>query len=197
MEQRSDEWFKARLGRPTGSSYSKLITSQGKPSTSAQAYINQLIAERLTGTRHEIKTTDAMQRGIEMEADAVAWYEFEREVDVVDAPFVLHADLDTGASPDGFVGDDGLLEIKCPSDHTHVKYLRAGKLPAEYKPQVMGQLWVTGRSWCDFLSYHPTMPKLLIRVERDHEYIGLLEAEVRKAVETIANEVKKLKELEK
>lgn len=192
--QRTDEWYKARLGRPTASSYSKLIGAQGKPSTQAQGYINQLIAEAMTGERQESHTTPAMQRGIELEGNAIAFYELERDVEVVESGFVVHKDLNTGCSPDGLVGNEGLLEIKCPSPHTHVKYLRAGKLPSEYKPQVMGQMWVMERDWCDFLSYHPDMPCLLIRVERDEEYINLLAEQVRIACETIEKEVKTLKE---
>ena len=101
-----------------------------------------------------------------------------------------------GVSPDGLVGADGGLEIKCPAPSTHVKYLRDGKLPVAYKQQVMGCLWITGRSWWDFVSYHESMPALLIRVERDEDYIKALETEVLKAVDTIQTEVKRLKEMQ-
>lgn len=193
IEQRSEEWFNQRLGIPTASNYSQLITSKGEPSRQARTYIDKLIAQRLTGKRESSFTTEHIERGIEMEPRAVAWYEFERDVEVVETGFHRHPELDTGCSPDGLVGEDGLLEIKCPAPHTHVKYLRAEKVPTEYYPQVQGQIWVMGREWCDFLSFHPEMPKLLIRVERDEQFIAALEEQVTKACEIIDKETNQLK----
>jgi len=86
----------------------------------------------------------------------------------------LHDNVEAGASPDGLIGEDGLLEIKCPLAHTHVGYLREGVLPPKYIPQVQGQLWVTGRQWCDFVSYHPELKIMIVRVERDDSYIFTL-----------------------
>lgn len=194
MEQRTDEWFKARLGIPTGSSFSKLITSQGKPSSQAATYINTLIAERVTGERPETHTSEAMQRGTDMEPDAIAWYELITDNEVTETGFHRHPVVACGASPDGLVGDKGLIEIKCPLPHNHVKYVRANKLPSEYVPQVQGQLWVLDRAWCDFVSYHPQLPPMLIRVTRDEEFIEALAEQVRKASEIIEEEAKKLKE---
>lgn len=194
MEQRTDEWYEARLGIPTASSFNKLISSTGKPSTQAQGYINQLIAEAVTGKRPESFTSEAIERGIELESQALAWYEFAQDVTVEETGFHRHKSIACGCSPDGLVGDTGLIEIKCPLPHNHVAYLRAEKVPAQYMPQVQGQLWVMEREWCDFLSFHPDLPAMLIRVERDEKFIELLAAEVTKASETIEKEVAKLKE---
>lgn len=194
MEQRSDEWYEARLGIPTASSFNKLITSTGKPSSQAQGYINQLIAEAVTGKRPEGHTSEAMQRGIEMEADALQWYELLTDNRVENTGFWRHPDVACGASPDGLVGLEGLIEIKCPLPHNHVKYVRANKVPSEYVPQVQGQLWVLDRKWCDFLSYNEDLPPMLIRVTRDEEFIKALAEQVRNASQIIEEEAKKLKE---
>ena len=120
-----------------------------------------------------------MDRGSEMEAEAVNFYEFQRDIETVKIGFVTNDDVSIGASPDRFVGDDGLLEIKCPSPGIHVGYLmQSGGAYEKYRVQVQGQLWVTGRQWSDTLSYHPEMPMALYRVERDDAYIELLAAEV-------------------
>jgi len=113
---------------------------------------------------------------------------------VTEVGFCMHDILRCGVSPDGLIGDDGGIEIKCPKPSTHVKYLRNGKLPSEYKAQVMGCLWITGREWWDFMSYHPQMPNLLIRVHRDEEYINQLERLVTHACQIIEKEVADIKE---
>lgn len=195
-EQGTEGWLRDRLGCPSGSSFAKLITATGKPSTSAEGYINQLIAERLMNNMaSEIKVTEWMQRGTELEPEARSFYEFASGNDVDEIGFCKHDVLECGVSPDGLIGDNGLLEIKCPAPSTHVGYLRGNKLPSTYKQQVMGQLWITEREWCDFVSYHPDMPALIVRVERDEEYISLLAAEVEKACEAIQTQYEKLKEL--
>ena len=195
FEQGTPEWLNSRLGKPTGSGFDKLITSTGKPSTQAEGYINQLIAELLTGETTYVKKTEWMERGNELEPRARDYYELATGNTVVETGLCLHDKLEAGVSPDGIVGDHGLIEIKCPSPSVHVAYLRAGVLPTKYKQQVQGQMWITERDWCDFLSYHPSMPALLVRVERDDDYIELLQAEVEKACETIQTQYQKLKEL--
>ena len=195
-EQGSEAWLMSRLGCPSGSQFDKLITSTGKPSTSADTYINQLIAEIMTNKPTEVKVNEWMQRGTELEPKAREYYELASGNDVTEVGFCMHDTAQCGVSPDGLVGADGGLEIKCPAPSTHVKYLRDGKLPVAYKQQVMGCLWITGRSWWDFVSYHESMPALLIRVERDEDYIKALETEVLKAVDTIQTEVKRLKEMQ-
>ena len=189
-KQRSPEWFQARLGIPTASNFDRLITSTGKPSASADNYINLLVAERVTGAAVEVKVTDAMQRGIDLEPEARSFFEFVTGLAVKDAPLCLHDILDAGASPDGFIGDDVLLEIKCPSAHTHVEYLRDGCLPSKYIAQVQGQLWITGKDKAHFLSYHPDFKPLMVVVPRDEMFIAKLEAEVVKATNKINGLVK-------
>lgn len=190
-EQGSDEWIYARLGIPSASMYGKIITTQGKWSTQADTYINQLVAEKLTREQTPFYQNEHMARGTELEPDARKMYEFIKDVEVKEVGFCLHDTLEAGASPDGLIGEDGGLEIKCPAPATHVEYLRGGKLPSKYKQQVMGCLWITGREWWDFMSYHPSMKPLIVRVERDEDYIAELEACVSKAVELIEENVEK------
>lgn len=190
FEQRSPEWFQARLGIPTASNFDRLITSTGKPSASADGYINQLVAERVTGAAVEVKVTDAMQRGTDLEPEARSLFEFVTDLLVTEAPLCMHDILDVGASPDAFVGNDSLLEIKCPSGHTHVEYLRDGCLPSKYIAQVQGQLWITNRESCHFFSYHPDFKPLMVVVNRDEVFIAKLEIEVTKATSKISELVK-------
>lgn len=195
-EQGTEGWLRDRLGCPSGSNFSKLITATGKPSTSAEGYINQMIAERMMNAMaYEVTVTEWMKRGTELEPVARAYYELATDNEVVQIGFCKHDTMECGVSPDGLVGDAGLIEIKCPAPSTHVSYLRSGGLPSTYKQQVMGQLWVTEREWCDFLSFHPEMPAMMARVYRDEDYISLLAAEVEKACNKIETEYQKLKEL--
>ena len=191
-EQRSDGWLAARLGVPTASGFSKLITSTGKKAASFDRYVNELIAERLTGQTTFVPTTDAMQRGTDLEPLARAFYEMVYDLKVFEVGLCLHDDIDAGASPDGLVGDDGLLEIKCPLASTMIGYLRDNKLPTQYVQQVQGQLWITGRDWCDFLAWHPNTQALLVRVERDEKYIAELASIVCEAIDVINENVNKL-----
>ena len=195
MEQGTEEWFKARLGIPTASQYSKLIGSQGKASTQAQGYINELIAQRLTGELPEQITNKWIERGNELEPFAREWFELETDLEVQEHGLILHPEHKTGCSPDGLIGSESGLEIKCLAPNNHVSCIRAGKLPAAYKQQVMGSMWVTGRSSWWFVSYHPDLPKLCIEVKRDDEYIALLAAEVIKATEIIETEISKLEKM--
>jgi len=190
VEQRSDEWQKLRCGVATASCFDRIITpATGKPSASAVAYRRELLAEWLTGQPVSIKESGWMQRGTEMEPEARAFYEFEADAEVTEAGFVF---LDErrliGCSPDGLVGDDGLVEIKCPAPHTHVGYLIDAKLPTAYIPQVQGALWVTGRRWCDFISYHPEMEPLIVRVKRDEGYIAKMAMLIEAFVATMLEE---------
>jgi len=190
-EQGSPEWLAARLGIPSASMFAKIVTTKGAWSTSADTYINQLVAERLTGEREEVFQSHHMIRGTELEPDARDLYSLMTDSEVTEVGFCLHDTLAAGCSPDGLIGEDGGLEIKCPAPSTHVEYLRGGVLPSKYKQQVMGCLWITGREWWDFVSYHPTMKPLIVRVERDEEYIAALENCVTKAVHLIEQNVEK------
>lgn len=183
--QGTPEWLQSRLGCPSGSGFSNLITATGKPSASADGYINQLIAELITGETTYVKTTEWMQRGTELEPMARDYYTLATGNEVEEVGFCKHDRLETGVSPDGLIGSNGGLEIKCPAPATHVAYLRTGGLPTKYKQQVQGCMWITDREWWDFVSYNETMPALIVRVERDQDYIDALASEVEKACEVI------------
>jgi len=187
-EQGSPEWLASRLGRPSASMFSNLITTSGKPSSSAKKYIAEMVAERLTGRSKPFYTNDHMERGNFLEPEAREAYEFITDLEVVETGFILHDSEEFGCSPDGLVANDGGLEIKCPSDGVHAGYLIDGKVPTKYYQQVQGCMWVTGRDWWDFMSYHPEMPHLLVRMERNEEFIEAMATEVNKAVEIIVKE---------
>lgn len=185
-EQGTEEWFAARLGIPTASAFKNIYTSGGKASTSASVYAHKLIAERLMGYHPESYTNEAMERGIELEGEARGLYQFAQDEECRQVGFVTLDDGSTGCSPDGLI-DSGGLEIKCPSPHVHVKYLLAGKCPAEYVPQVQGSIWICEADWWDFMSYHPDMQPLIVRVYRDDEYIAGLAAEIAKFNDKLAS----------
>lgn len=195
FEQGTEGWLKDRLGCPSGSNMDKLITATGKPSSQAEGYINQLIAELMTGETTYVKVNEWMERGTQLEPKARAYYEFASDNEVTEIGFCKHPRLEAGVSPDGLIGKNGGLEIKCPAPATHVAYMRSGELPVKYKQQVMACLWITEREWWDFVSFHPDMPSLVTRIHRDEDYIKLLADEVEKACETIAREYQKLKGL--
>ena len=178
FEQGSPEWFQIRLGKVTASRFSDVL-AKGSGAT-RKSYMYQIIAERLSVEVQESFTNAAMQRGIELEPEAREHYENKNLQAVEQVGFVVHDDW-TGVSPDGFVGDDGLIEIKCPNSTTHIGYIIRNVFPSTYKAQVQGQLWVTGRQWCDFVSYDPRIPQnpmFTVRVERDEEYIKELQTAI-------------------
>jgi hypothetical protein len=195
FEQGTPEWLNSRLGCPSGSGFDKLITATGKPSTQAEGYVNQLIAELLTGETTYVKKTEWMERGNELEPRARDYYELATGNTVVETGFCKHDKLECGVSPDGRIGSDGLLEIKCGAPQTHVAYLRSGTVPTKYRQQTQGQMWIMEAEWLDFVAYHPSMPVLIVRSYRDEKYIDLLATEVEKACETIETQYQKLKEL--
>jgi putative phage-type endonuclease len=182
VEQRTTEWFAARLGVPSASNFERVITPGGKRSTQVEAYMNRLVADILTGVSEQHQPSEAMMRGTELEPEARAYYELIAGP-VEEIGFCIHDD-GFGCSPDGVVGD-GLLEIKCPLAHTHVEYLRAGHLPSTYIPQVQGQMLVMDKQWCDFLSYHPSMKPLLVRVNRDDKYCAMLHEALKELVRDV------------
>jgi len=182
IEQRTTEWFEQRCGHLTASRIADMMARTQKGWGASRAnYAAQLIAERLTGVAESGFTSAAMQHGIDTEAAARAAYGFMQDVEVIEAPFVLHPRLAwSGASPDGFVGDDGLVEIKCPNTATHITTLRGGEIPDKYIKQMQWQMACTGRNWCDFVSFDPRMPvemQLHIqRVNRDNDLIAEIES---------------------
>ena len=155
MQQREDAWYAARLGRVTASKISDLMAkTKSGPSASRRNYMMQLLCERLTGKREEGFTSAAMQRGTDLEAIARSAYEVDQGVMVQEVGFIPCPGIPmAGASPDGLVGDDGLVEIKCPNTATHVEFLRTGEIDRGYKLQMIWQLKCTGRAWCDYVSY--------------------------------------------
>lgn len=192
IEQGSPEWFEARIGIPTASCFDKILSPTGKPSTQAGAYMNKLLAEWLTGKPTNSDSNEWMLRGSELEADARKLYEFSTDVEVGQVGIVYKDESRlVSCSPDGLTPDGG-LEIKAPAPHTHVEYLLAGKIPTKYIPQVQGSMYITGRPHWDFMSYHPEMTPLIIRVERDEAYIKLLDSSLTGFIEKMLVKREKL-----
>lgn len=178
-KQGSRDWLDARAGIPTSSQFHKILTPTGKPSAQATDYMHELIAERIMKRPLEQYVSWAMERGGQLESEAVASYEFDRDIDTQPVGLITDDRNRWGASPDRLVGEDGLLEVKCPTAGVHVGYLLMRPVDKRYYPQLQGQLWITEREWVDILSYHPEMPRALVRVERDEKYLQLLAGAVR------------------
>jgi putative phage-type endonuclease len=200
MEQRSIEWFAARLGKVTASKVADVIakTKTGY-STSRDNYMAQLVCERMTGTMGESFSNTAMQWGTDQEPLARAAYEAIADVLVDEIGFVAHPTIDAaGASPDGLVGDNGLIEIKCPNTATHIETVLSGKVPSKYIPQMQWQMACTQRKWCDFVSFDPRMPEglqlFIQRVDFDVEYVKMLEAEITGFLAELETKIEKLNE---
>jgi hypothetical protein len=169
-DQYSPEWWDARCGIPTASCADKIITSvKGDLSSSAPKYACELIAQKYDAGYGVVEphVTSAMRNGRIMEPESRRFYELERDCDVTPVGFCVTDDGRFGASPDALCGDDGSLELKNPTARVQVEYLVNGKLPDDYKPQLHFQLLVTQRKWVDFMSYHPGLPPLLLRVYPD------------------------------
>lgn len=204
--QGSEEWKLMRLGKVTASRVSDVVArTKSGWSASRANYAAELIAERLTGVPSEGFMNAAMQWGNDQEHNARMAYEFMHDVAVTQVPFVDHPTIpESGASPDGLVGDDGLIEIKCPNTSTHIDTLTGQEVPAKYVTQMMWQMACTGRAWCDFVSYDPRLPEsmqlFVKRIKRDDAAIVQLEATVSEFInkEVIAkvNSLRKLYEME-
>lgn len=177
VEQGTDEWHNLRKGIATASNFSKIITSAGKESLTLDKYVFELATDSLL-TKIEVGYSNAnMQRGNELEPLARQAYQEETFNIVEQCGFITSDCGNFGYSPDGLVGDDGLIEIKCPLAKTHFGYILDNKCPSDYYAQVQGGLFITGRKWCDFISYHPDFKQSLfiLRVERDEEFIAKLD----------------------
>ena len=184
LEQGSEAWKQRRAGKATASRIADICrkTKSGY-STSRKNYEAQLICERLTGTVAESFTNAAMQWGTEKEPEAIAAYELSRDVDTAKIDFVDHPSIAmAGASPDRLVGDDGLVEAKCPNTATHLETLLSGDVDEDYITQMQWQMACTGRQWTDFISFDPRLPahlQLFVkRIPRDQRRIIELETEV-------------------
>jgi len=178
VAQYSEEHDRLRLGIPTSSNFHKIITPQGKPSKQWREYACVLIAERLLHRKLEFFNSPAMERGLIVEAEAADWYEFDQDVTVQRAGFITDDRQSIGCSPDRVVGDEGLLEIKAPLPHTQVEYWLSGELGERFRPQLQGQLYVSQRCWVDILCWHDVLPKLVMRVEPDDNFIAALDREL-------------------
>lgn len=189
--QGTPEWHALRVGKVTASRVADVIakTKAGWGASRAN-YMAELIAERLTGEAAEKFTNAAMVWGTEKEPDARSAYEFFRDASVTEIAFVPHPSIAmTGASPDGLVGSDGLVEIKCPNTATHLDTLLSQSIPAKYVTQMLWQMEVSGRAWCDFVSYDPRLPETMSlfvkRVERDDKRISELRSSVVEFLEEV------------
>ncbi len=185
LEQRSPEWMTMRNGCVTGSRVADVCAKlkKGGPAACRQNYLIEVAVSRLTGLAPDRFVTPAMQWGIDNEQFARAAYEMQADCMVESIGFAIHPRLDFfGASPDGLIGKDGVLELKCPTSDTHLGYILGGVLPLYYMPQMLAEMACTERQWCDFVSFDPRMPKNLQlfvrRFQRDDELITALEVEV-------------------
>jgi putative phage-type endonuclease len=200
MEQRTDEWFTARLGKVTASRVADVVAkTKTRYSASRENYMADLIVERLTGQKASSFSNAAMEWGTEQEPNARAAYsartgELVEEVGFIDHPAIPMS----GASPDGLVGE-GCVEYKAPNTATHLEYLLAGKPPERYVTQMQWQMACAGRPWCDFVSYDPRLPErlqlLVVRVLRDDDYIKMLEQEVNTFLQELDDKLNKLEKV--
>ena len=193
VEQNSPEWYQLKCGTPSSSNFDKIITTKGEPSKQRDKYLYQLAGERLTGTKEETFKNEAMEIGIERENEAANIYELIKGVEL-EKVGVCYKDEDKRflASPDRLT-EDGLIEIKCPLIHTHVEYLLNNKLPTKYFQQVQGQLFITEKKWCDFVSYYPGLKPLLVRVEPDLAFHAKLEKELNTFCDELDRIVERIK----
>lgn len=193
MEQHSTEWFAARCGKLTASRFADVmnVLKDGTPGANRRALVTLLAVERLTGSTVETFQNDAMRRGTELEPAARAAYEAHTGELVETVGFVPHPTLGyVGVSPDGLLGDSGMVELKCPANMAkHLDALRSGDHAKEYRWQLQGQLWVAEREWVDATSFDPRFPEHLrlaiIRVTRDELAIKQLADECAKANDEI------------
>jgi hypothetical protein len=184
--QRSEDWQRARLGIPTSSEFHRIVTpKECKLSAQSRDYMAVLLAEWMLAAPLPSIETEYMQRGAQLEHEAVRAYEFASGLDTETVGFVTTDDGMIGCSPDRLVGSEGCLEIKCPAANTHVGYMLERKLDDKYAPQTQGQLFITGRQWVDTVSYYPGLPTVVIRSGRRPDYIASLQSALSAFVETM------------
>jgi putative phage-type endonuclease len=201
-EQGTDAWKIEKLGHVSAGSVSDILSKgRGGESKMRDSYKWRIVTERLTGLIQESFSNDAMVWGVETEAEARMTYEMIFGVTVDQTGFVKHPTLKwVGASPDGMIGTDGLIEIKCPHTKTHLQTMKSEEVPKVYIPQMQMQMWTMNRQWCDFVSYDPRLPHNLQffckRVKRDDEYISIMEKEVLQFLDEVEVELLTLKNKE-
>ena len=199
IEQGTPEWHQLRLGKVTASRVSDVMAKiKTGESASRKNYRAELVVQRLTGLPSESFTNAAMEWGTATEPMARIAYSIAKEVLVEQVGFIEHPTIAMfGCSPDGLV-HDGMIEIKCPNSATHIEYLTDNKAPAKYINQMQCQMAVTGRKWCDFVSFDPRLPEdlqlFVVRVERDQKYIDSMEVEVVEFLTEVEGMVNQLKE---
>jgi len=202
MEQRTEEWFSARLGKVTASRVADVLAKiKSGESASRKNYKMELVVQRLTGKAGESFTNAAMEWGTEQEPFARMAYEAHTGTFVKEEGFVDHPTIEGfGCSPDGIVGE-GLIEIKCPNTANHIETILENKAPSKYIPQMQCQMACTGAKWCDFVSFDPRVPEdlqlFVVRVERDQEYIDLMEVEVKQFLSEVLDLFNQLKARQK
>lgn len=202
MEQRTEEWFSARLGKVTASRVADVLAKiKSGESASRKNYKMELVVQRLTGKAGESFTNAAMEWGTEQEPFARMAYEAHTGTFVKEEGFVDHPTIEGfGCSPDGIVGE-GLIEIKCPNTANHIETVLENKAPSKYIPQMQCQMACTGAKWCDFVSFDPRVPEdlqlFVVRVERDQEYIDSMEAEVKQFLSEVLDLFNQLKARQK
>ena len=196
IEQGTVEWHELRRGKVTASRVADIL-AKTKTGTSAsrQNYLIELALQRTTKTIEPSYTNAAMEWGTATEPQARVAYEVSTNNFVDQVPFIDHPSIvGFGCSPDGLVGTDGLLEIKCPNSATHWEYFKAKEPPKKYFIQMQAQMAVTGAKWCDFVSFDPRMPErsqlLIVNVPRDAEFILYMETEIKQFLEEVSTEVK-------
>ncbi len=177
-EQGTDEWRQMRAGIPTASEFATVLAKGrgGGESKTRRTYLLKLAGERLTGEPAESYSNGHMERGKAIEAEARNAYAFMRDADYEQVGFIRNGNA--GCSPDGLIGDDGMVEIKTKLPHLQLEVLLANELPAEHVAQCQGALWIAEREWLDFVSYWPRLPLFTVRVQRDEAYIARLKIEV-------------------
>src|SRR3569833_3885185 len=181
IQQGTKRWLALRSGKPTASQFSRIITPGKKASSQAEAYMNTLLYERVTGRPLEGFQSQWMARGSEVESAAIAKYEFDQDVTTEQIGFVTDDASRYGCSPDRFIVErpEGMVEAKAPSPDVHISYLLAGEgksVDREYKVQLQGELWVCEKESADIIAFHPDLPQVLFRVYRDEEFIKELSA---------------------
>jgi putative phage-type endonuclease len=196
-DQGSDEWKAARVGIATASRFGDIMAkTRSGYAASRKNYMAELVVERLTGQAADNFKSSAMEWGTETEPVARLEYTLATGNEVEETG--LWVDNEIGASPDGFVNSDGTLEIKCPNTATHLETLMSKKVPRQYYAQIQGQLLLTQRSWCDFVSYDPRLPEnaqmIIIRVERDQDFIKELKQELKTFLKEVEQQVNFVKE---
>ena len=199
VEQGTPEWHQLRLGKVTASRVADILArTKTGPSASRQNYLIELALQRTTGIIQESYSNAAMEWGTQTEPQARVAYEVNTNNFVDQVAFIDHPSIEWfGCSPDGLVSDRGLVEIKCPNSTTHWEYFKFNRPPQKYVIQMQAQMAVTGRDWCDFISFDPRMPErsqlLIVRVDRDEAFIAEMEKQIKQFLSEVEVEVNLMK----